>query len=85
MNGQLISITIIDKSLILHITGQEGVNKKVHATTGHIWSIAMERCLLCLKWQVLREGSLINYDKSAVVLSFSEYSYAYSVRSSECR
>ena len=57
MNGQLISIS--DKSLILHITGQEDVNKHGLATTGRIWSIAMECRLVCLKWQVFKSG-LIN-------------------------
>ena len=39
MNGQLIYITISDNSLVLHITGQEEVNKLniLLQPHGHIW------------------------------------------------
>ena len=41
-------------------------------TAGHIWLSGCHILPDVLKWQVLRGGSLINYDKSAAVLSGPE-------------
>ena len=44
-------------------------------TAGHIWLSGYDIPSAVLKGQILRGGSLINYVKSAVVLSMSEYSW----------
>ena len=73
MNGQLIFTTISDNSVMLHTTGQEVATYHVFTTAGHIWLSSCDLSAV-LKWQVLRVGSLINYDKSAVILSETEHS-----------
>ena len=82
MNGQLTSLTICDKSLILHITGQVQVDRQCL----QLLAIYMvQRRLLCLPCQVLRLHSLINYDSSAVVLSQTEHTICSgSVKESVC-
>ena len=69
MNGQLISITTSDKSVMVHITGQEDANTHGLTTPGHIRSSSCEvlSAVTCcvLKWQGLRVGSLINYQKTS--------------------
>ena len=55
MNGQLISTTIIDKSVMLHMTGQEDATSHVFVTAGHIWLSRCEIPSAVLMWQVLRE------------------------------
>ena len=52
MNVQLISITINDKSLILHITGQEGLTKQVPVTSGHI-SGQLGRACTVRQWVII--------------------------------
>ena len=69
MNGQLISTTISDTPVTLHITGQEDENTHVFKTAGHTWLRSCEISSTGLIWQVLRVSSFkINYDKSAVGL-----------------
>ena len=50
-----------------HTTGQEDADSHVFTTAGHIWLISCEHSSDILKWQVLIVGSLIDYDKSAVI------------------
>ena len=74
MNGQLISTTISDKSVMLHTTGQDDANRHVFTSAGYIWLSSWEIPSAVLKWQVLRVCSLINYDRSTVVLSDTVHS-----------
>ena len=74
MNGQLISTRSSDKSMMLHTTGHEDANSHVFTTAGHIWLSICENSYAVLKWQVLKVGSLINHDKSAVAISVTEHS-----------
>ena len=75
MNDQLISTAIGDKSVMLHTTGQDDATSHVFTSAGHIWLGSCENSSAVLKWQVLRVGSVINHNKSAVVLSETEHSF----------
>ena len=48
MNVQLISLTINDKSLMLHITGRGDANTHGLTTPGYIWGDIICCRLLCL-------------------------------------
>ena len=74
MNGQLISTTISDKPVMLHTTGQEHATGHVFTTACHIWFSSHESSSAASKWQVLRVGSFINYDKSSAEQSGTEHS-----------
>ena len=49
MNGQLISTTVSDKSVLLHATGQDGADKHVFTTAGHIWLSSCKNSSALLK------------------------------------
>ena len=76
MNGQLISITISDKSVILHITGQEDANTHVLTTPpGHIYGQVAVKCHMLshvvFEMVGFESGLINNYVKMAVCRSIA--------------